>query len=74
MDSHLCVAMTVGVSGAWGCVNKGEGYSEIDKSTTNHAASELWVGLWVVWGYFANMLTLDSWLRHLANHFRHILQ
>ena len=65
-DSMHC--LTDGVSGAWGCVDKRDVYSEIDRSTTNHAASELFT-LWVV-----TLLTLDSWFRHLANPLRCILQ
>ena len=55
--------MTEGVSGAWGCVDNGDVYNEIDRSTTNQAVSYL-VG--------SSMLTLDSWFRHLTNPLRSI--
>ena len=60
--------MPEGVSGAWGCVDSGDVYSEIDRSTTNHAASELFTLSLVA------LLTLYSWLRRRANRLRGIHQ
>ena len=56
--------MTEEESGAWGCVDNGDVIPEIDRSTNQ---SRRYQAVYLVG---RSMLTLDSWLRLLANPLR----